>query len=240
MTALRAFQPDLIVEATAVCDRQCAGCYAPNVISREAPSEMMTRRPDLFLSPEQLRQTLQAFLQHTPTPVHIVGIRGGEPTRHPHLTGILSIIRSLSSAAIYLETHGRWLINDEPYVELLRALAGTRTIVKLSFDRMHGLSADELRTLTRCLDQHRVAWCVAITESSEAAFSSSRAACSWVSDDQIFYQPKVEVATKLLRAGCSVISVNGRLSGMLSVRSEFKAVAPKISTPSTIASGGIA
>ena len=223
----RTFQPDLVVEATAVCDRQCAGCYAPNVISREAPIEMLARRPDLFLAPATLQAALQSHLQQRSTPIRIVGIRGGEPTRHPHLTDILSALRSNTDAAIYLETHGRWLLSDTPNTELLTALAAHHSIVKLSFDRMHGLAADELRDLTRRLSQSGVAWCVAITEQDEAAFSNTRATCSWIDDNRLFYQPKVYSAAALLRAECSVISVSGRLSGGLSVRSEFRSAAPE-------------
>jgi organic radical activating enzyme len=227
MNRLRAFQPDLIIEATAVCDRQCAGCYAPNVISREAPLEMLVRRPDLFLAPAILQAALQSHLQQRSTPVQVVGIRGGEPTRHPHLTDILSEIRSNTNAAIYLETHGRWLLSDTPNTELLTTLAAHHAIVKLSFDRMHGLAADELRDLTRRLDQSGVAWCVAITEQDETAFYKTRATCSWIDDNQLFYQPKVGSAAALLRSECRVISVSGQLSGGLSVRSEFRSTPPE-------------
>jgi MoaA/NifB/PqqE/SkfB family radical SAM enzyme len=30
------FNPDLIIEVTAACNRACVGCYAPNVVSNES------------------------------------------------------------------------------------------------------------------------------------------------------------------------------------------------------------
>jgi radical SAM superfamily enzyme YgiQ (UPF0313 family) len=46
---LKNFIPDVIVEVTRACDRQCKGCYAPNILIGSAiPSDVLSQ-PGLFL-----------------------------------------------------------------------------------------------------------------------------------------------------------------------------------------------
>lgn len=220
----RKFQPDLIVEVTAVCDRHCPGCYAPNLVSRASPISLIEAKPELFLSSVKFQQAMKKFIETSPLTHPVVGIRGGEPTRHPLLPEFLTWLTNKTCASVYLETHGRWLLNNEHESTLLSAIVETKTIVKLSFDRMHGLSNTELQESTKKLDQYGAKWCVAITEASEADFTITRDNCSWVADHAVFFQPKQVSSDGLLRSGCVVINVNGDLIGELSVRPEFKRV----------------
>lgn len=224
MNSNRCFAPDLIVEATSVCDRQCPGCYAPNVVSRESPLKLLANRPDLFLAPERLEEAL-INLSPASSTWQTIGIRGGEPTRHPGLPDILRCLAKHSPATLYLETHGRWLLagsESDNQQSLLEAMKDTRTVIKISFDQMHGLSPMALREITSALDQHDIAWCVAITEAREAAFMIARILCDWVSDDRIIFQEKVTTAQKLIRPHSAVIRTNGQLASEVSTRVEFQ------------------
>jgi len=220
----RRFAPDLIVEATSVCDRQCPGCYAPNVVSRESPLKLLAERPDLFLAPERLEE---ALLKLSPASLNwqTIGVRGGEPTRHPRLPDLLRCLGKHSPATLYLETHGRWLLagsESDNQQSLLEAMRDTRTVIKISFDQMHGLSPMALREITGVLDRHAIDWCVAITEAREAAFMIARILCDWISDDQIIFQEKVTTAQRLIRPHSAVIRTNGQIASEVSTRIDFQ------------------
>ena len=226
MKAYRGFEPDLIVEATSVCDRQCPGCYAPNVISRESPLKLLADRPDLFLAPVRLEEALRKLPTPPGTTLQTIGIRGGEPTRHPALPELLRCLARYSPTAdLYVETHGRWILDEcDERAALLSSLTETRSIVKLSFDRMHGLSATVLQIMTRTIDALGIRFCVAITEPDETSFTAAREACAWIEDDRIIVQKKAGAKDGLVRPKYAVIRPNGRIFSDVSMRPEFKTI----------------
>jgi integrase len=104
---MNTFQPDLIVEVTGACNRACDGCYAPNVVAKDAASIYETR-PEIFLKALSLKHALSEIS----TPVRIASVRGGEPTLHPEIVTLLRIA-AIHADQVFLETHGRWLMEDE-------------------------------------------------------------------------------------------------------------------------------
>lgn len=114
MAPVSNFAPDLIIEATSVCDRACVGCYAPNVISRASVEDLLNQDPSLFLTPDKLESTLRKLHQINLHKSVVVSIRGGEPTRSPFISQLIEITSTeMPSAEIYLETHGRWVITAQ-------------------------------------------------------------------------------------------------------------------------------
>ena len=218
MTNHGSFNPDLIVEVTSVCDRACAGCYAPNVIATGSPQEIYDSSPNLFLNPVVLQHTLE---QLDSMPSHI-SLRGGEPTRHPLLSELIGLLSAVSTS-VYLETHGRWLLpkSVRPYKNLINALIENGTTVKLSFDSMHGLSKDDLKTITDILGVNDISFLIAITESNDNAFESARSRCDWIPDSKIIIQHKATSANALVKPRMGVIGVDGRLKTSLNFKSSF-------------------
>jgi len=231
MTNYKGFNPDLIVEVTSVCDRACVGCYAPNVIATGSPQEIYDSSPSLFLSPADLKHTLDQIATISSTasmPSHI-SLRGGEPTRHPLLSELIGLL-SVESTSVYLETHGRWLLPQSvrAYKGLINSLIDNGTTVKLSFDSMHGLSKDDLKTITDILSVNAVKFLIAITESNDNTFELARSRCDWIPDSQIIVQPKATSASALVKPKMGVIGVDGRLKTSLNSKSSF-AVPPSAS-----------
>jgi len=218
MNKFRQFNPDLIVEATSVCDRNCSGCYAPNVISQGLPFDLYENRPELFLQPEMFQQSI---LSETLKDVQSIAFRGGEPSKHPFLYELIQIAHSMVNE-VYIETHGRWILNPQGYLGLMQKSAELGTILKLSYDRMHGLSSVELHEITKSLDEKNIKWVVAITESSDSQFLETRSKCQWISDEKIIQQRKAGFQTDLIKPRLGVMSVRGSVSNALTVKKDFK------------------
>lgn len=219
MSAFAKFHPDLIVEATAVCDRACAGCYAANVVSTKNPSQLYEEKPELFLSPEDVVRTLGSF---SPQSLKLVSIRGGEPARHPFLDRIVSACLRIART-VCVETHGRWLLPEqrEAFHRLIGEIEAQKAVIKLSFDGMHGLTIQQLMQITEFLDERSIGYLVAITELNEEAFLDRRKLCDWVPDSRIVYQPKASELTGLVLPRHGVLTVNGTLKTALTVRRGF-------------------
>ncbi len=207
---MNTFQPDLIIEVTGACNRACTGCYAPNVVTKDA-SEVFARRPELFLKTEVLKNALGETL-----PVEIASIRGGEPSLHPELSSILKMVATRAKE-VYLETHARWLIEENfiPHMELLNAIVENGIIVKISFDKMHGLKTEELQRITHFLSWHDVDFRIAITESTLADYMETCSLCGFIKDEKIFYQPKAASADELVKPTVGTINVRGELKATL-------------------------
>lgn len=214
MSAPFVFHPDIIVEVTSVCDRQCSGCYAPNLLSKEDPEVLFRAKPELFLSPEKLRATLSQMNANHPTGIQSISLRGGEPSRHPGLPAILSVANSFSSE-VYLETHGRWILTANSDNAILSTCKSNGTYIKLSFDRMHGMDAPTLQKSVELLSEHHVRWMVAITEANLADFQRTRGLCPWVADDRIIFQTKVTRGEDLIQPKLGVIHLDGSVSNSL-------------------------
>lgn len=207
------FLPDLIVEVTSTCDRKCAGCYAPNVISKENATTLFESSPELFLNPNTLERALSSI--HG-AEIQSIAIRGGEPSRHPLLLDLARISRCYSES-VFIETHARW-IQDAGAIALLESLKSLNVTLKISFDQMHGLSPFVLKTLTSKLEEVGIRFVIAITEFTTDAFSKTRQLCAWLKDEQIIFQRKAVSVSELVRPRLGVIRVDGSLSGQLTAQ----------------------
>lgn len=211
----KAFKPDLVIEATSVCDRACIGCYAPNVVSKESSKTLLQTKPSLFLFPENLSHSI-AELDLTKK---IVSIRGGEPTRNPLLPELLKVLTK-TGARLYLETHGKWLLDEEDQGLLLRSLVETGTNVKLSFDSMHGTSREELAAMIAVLHENSIQCSVAITEASSDLFVKVLSSISSLAIEEIYFQTKATTLDALVRPSIGVVGVNGLLKKSLNSKLE--------------------
>jgi organic radical activating enzyme len=207
----KTFKPDLVIEATSVCDRACAGCYAPNVVSKESSINLLNTKPSLFLFPEYLALAISELDLEK----KIVSIRGGEPTRNPLLSEILLTLEK-SGARLYLETHGKWLIDEKDQEPLLRALTLTDANVKISFDSMHGTSAEELAAMVSILRKHTIRFSIAITEASPESFLKSLALLNSFAFNEIYFQVKATTNEALVRPSIGIVGVEGNLKTNLS------------------------
>ena len=209
------FSPDLIIEATAVCNRSCHGCYAPNVVSIESATDLFNKKKDLFLDPNDLDK----ILRENPSRAKVISIRGGEPSLHPRLAEILRVA-TIHSEKVIIETHGRWLLPEtmEEYSKLIREIQSLGSTVKISFDKMHGLSKDELHQITQLLDWNFIPFLIAITENNEQEFEVARKQCSWIPSEEIIFQKKAFSQNGLIQPRMGVVSVEGKLNNGLSIK----------------------
>jgi hypothetical protein len=202
------FAPDLIVEVTQVCDRACAGCYAPNVVTKSDGLELLRSNPELFLSPKNLESAVANLSKSLAS----IAIRGGEPSRHPELGQLLKIASRIGKTL--LETHGRWLLGAS-CAPLLKEIQESNTTVKISFDKMHGATSEELRTMLSRLTENAIPYLVAITESSLADYENTKALCDFVPESAIIFQKKASHFEELVRPKLGVIGVNGQFKRFL-------------------------
>jgi len=215
MKGFRAFHPDLIVEVTGVCDRACAGCYAPNLISKYSPEDLFREKPEMFLMSEGLNATLTEMKAN----IDSIALRGGEPSRHPYLSNLLRVAHK-HSRNVYVETHGRWILNNGES-ELLQVCAELGTILKISFDRMHGLSSDELKGIINRISKEQAAFLIAITEATDEDFLKTRALCDWVPDENIIHQKKAKSLHELIEPRIGVVKLSGKLARTLTTKRDF-------------------
>jgi organic radical activating enzyme len=165
-----------------------------------------------------LRDTLNRIQSDLGEKIPAVSIRGGEPTRHPEISSLIRVV-SLFSNAVFLETHGRWILTDsDASAELLSACQEVRAIVKISFDRMHGKMDLPLREITDKLDGIGVEYAIAITEFTQDEFRETRGACDWVPNSKIIFQQKAKTINELMMPKIGVVRINGSLSHSLTAR----------------------
>ena len=217
---MKSFRPDLVIEVTTACNRACNGCYAPNVFSNKSGEELITKDSSLFMNVEKLRNLIQSWTTFNP---EIVSIRGGEPSLHPQLPKIIFELSKFNSE-IFLETHGRWLLeqNKTSYLGLLNALSMSNSTVKISFDSMHRLSPSDLKQMTDFLSASRINYVIAITEKTDADLMTSRNLCSWVPDDKIFFQYKADKTEELLKPTIGVINVRAEIVESLNYKFDIR------------------
>lgn len=209
------FRPDLIVEATSVCDRACIGCYAPNVVSKKSSHELFVSNPSLFLVPEKLAQAIS----NLDLSGKVVSIRGGEPTRNPLLPELLSVLMK-QSCKPYLETHGRWILTENERNSLFDAIKANQTNVKLSFDSMHGTSIAQIETMITVLRANSIRFSVGITESAQDLFLKSLQELKHLHIDEVYFQPKATSADSLIKPEIGVVGVDGLLKKTLNSKLE--------------------
>jgi organic radical activating enzyme len=217
------FAPDLLVEVTSVCDRACVGCYAPNVVSSQGKSELFKTNPEFFLEPSALQSALEK-LDHS-SPLRSIAIRGGEPSRHPHLPALIAIVATKCSRVI-VETHGRWILEASSDTNLLLQVCKDQNVqLKISFDRMHGLAANKLNEIWSVLQARAIEVLIAITEPSEPEFAKTRSLIPWVPESHIIFQRTASSDAELIRPHVGVISRRGQLSLRLTSRLDSKKIA---------------
>lgn len=215
---LSQFVPDVILEVTTACDRNCPGCYSPTLVSKESPEDLLRDHPSLFMTPEVLSTSLAA-LQRTDL---TIAMRGGEPSRHFQL-GELIIAAQNYTQLIYIETHGRWILNDNTLTQRWLEIFKTYDVIcKLSFDSMHGLKSEQLKLITEKLDTHNVYWMIAITEVTENEFALVKASCPWIPESKILFQKKVKNHNELIQPPLGIISTAGVNQGAPSSKETFK------------------
>lgn len=212
------FRPDLVIECTRLCDRGCKGCYAPNVIRRVDKSTTADSRSGLHLSPADLANALAELDTIGASFPISVAVRGGEPSLHPDLAALLSILGE-RARPVYVETHGRWIgVRDE---FLLEACVERGVILKISFDAMHLIPVTELRRICDVADDYGAPWLVAITEATEADLQKTRRLCDWIPDERIVLQHKANHFSQLIQPRLGVLKPRGALESTLSVRPEL-------------------
>lgn len=217
---MKTFTTDLIVEVTSACNRACNGCYAPNVVSNKSAEELIVKDPGLFINVSKLRELINAWPTFQP---EVISIRGGEPSLHPLLPNIIFELTKFNSE-IFLETHGRWLLEKDktPYQALINALAMSRSTVKISFDSMHRLNPSDLKRMTDYLRASGIKFAVAITEKTDSELLASRNLCSWVPDDRIYLQYKAEKGEDLIKPSIGVINVKAELVENLNYKFDIR------------------
>jgi hypothetical protein len=209
------FTPDLIVEATMVCDLKCKGCYAPTISQAQAPAY-----PSRYLPADVLAQVITSLSAATgERNLGIIAVRGGEPTLHPCIQDILDVLRPYADT-LYLETNGNWILSGNE--SLLRHCKLRDVIVKISFDSMHSVTARGLRNMCIALDDFSLRWVVAITEATAADFLATRQRCHWIPQEQIIVQHKVLQLDQLVRPRLGVVHPDGRLTATLSAKPAFR------------------
>lgn len=219
------FSPDLIIEATSVCDRSCPGCYAPNVVSKGSAEKFLLEKPELFIDPKMLLELFSNLIVDGKQKLGLVSIRGGEPTRHPHLASIVEMASKFSKS-VFIETHGRWILKPEAFNQsLLEVCKATGATIKLSFDKMHGADNMPLQKITDYLEKNNINFIIAITEYTESDFLMSRALCGWIPDKNIIFQKKSRSANDLIKPTIGVVKVNGTFSQILNSRVSFQSPA---------------
>lgn len=211
---MRTFLPDLVIEVTGACNKACKGCYAPNIVSGERPEALFEKRPDLFISIVELNRSFH----ETGRISGVTSIRGGEPTLHPNLPIILTMVKC-HAYQVVLETHGKWLL-EESNSELLQSIKENQVIVKISFDKMHGTKADDLLKMTDYLNREKISYWIAVTEESLSDFMHTRNLCSWVDDRNIIFQPKASSEDELMKPTIGTVNVRGEFKSTLTNKFE--------------------
>lgn len=195
------FAPDLLVEVTSVCDRAWPGNYSSALRTTNDPRAFLAVRPDLFLATDKLRTALESLGRRDLS----IALRGGEPSRHARL---LDLVRCATPFAreLFVETNARWTVEPRRSVrEWLAELATLRTILKISFDRMHALDPRDLEEIVSQLERHGVRWLVAITAPDEMTLTRTRELCRWVPDKRLVVQRE----RARVHAPLGVIDVSG-------------------------------
>lgn len=210
---MRTFKPDLIIEVTSTCNRSCTGCYAPNVVSNKSAKDLMAEKPNLFLDVNQLENLIAFWEQKLPK---ILSFRGGEPSLHPELGRILQASRFFASELV-IETHGRWLLEDQrqDYQEVITAVYETKTVVKISYDSMHRLRVDQLLEITSFLENLKIRFYIAVTENTVEEYHKTIEQVSFINPALFIFQKKALSSETLVRPELGVIDVSGQLNGGL-------------------------
>jgi|GEM_PF-790661 len=230
---MNSFEPDLIIEVTNLCDRQCHGCYAPNTINPDGAE---------FLDSLGLNSAVKKLPPSYRGNLNKVAIRGGEPSLHPNIGPLLSQIASelkLKRGALHFETHGRW--NQETEEKLLPYLQDLGVVVKVSFDSMHEVKNEDLESRLSWLKKNDVAFKIAVTELTAELAAEQKATCmermSFLIYDDFIFQAKATKTKSLVKPSFGIIKSNGEYAKELSSRFKELSVSASITLPTSTTTG---
>ena len=77
--------------------------------------------------------------------------------------------------------------------------------------------------MTDFLSWNDIAYRIAITEKNVEEFKATRAKCSWVTDEHIFFQKKGVGIDELILPRVGVVSINGAIKRTVSTKASFLA-----------------
>lgn len=204
------FQPDLIIEATNACNKQCQGCYAPNILVGNKISVDSVKNLDV----DSIKTIWTDYGFHSL--IDTISVRGGEPTLNPQIVSIMDFLKAKSQRLI-LETNGEWISNGS---NLIRELDPKRIVVKLSADKMHGSFTSKVRLQLQTLDSHKFTTMLAITAVSREEFETFYRKLDILDCIPIF-QKKAFTSANLSQPKIGVISASGKFKRTLTTINEF-------------------
>lgn len=215
MEIIENFQPDLVIETTNACDKQCLGCYAPNVLV----NDKITDRFDIVknLEPNQLRSIWSQL--ELPLKIEVISVRGGEPTLNPHIVDILEFLRDKADNLI-LETNGDWILKSS---KLINELDHKSVNIKLSADRMHGSILNRVESQLQILQKHQFITLLAVTAESFTEFEKFYRKLNSSNFIPVF-QKKAFSLTELIQPKIGVISASGKFKKTLTTTNSFRGI----------------
>jgi tetraether lipid synthase len=139
-----------VIPITSACNLDCPICYTIN------------KNDGAFhMSLDEFSRILGVIRQNDPN-MKIINLTGGEPTRHPQLTGIVRLCHEAGIHRVTISTHGLSFIHNEALLEELAELRARIVLSFSSFDeevnqRMLGASVfkAKLKVLEQ-LEKHNV------------------------------------------------------------------------------------
>lgn len=130
-----------IIEVTNACNMRCPTCFASSGSGDFLDMATIEKMVGTFVSCEAKPDTIM--------------ISGGEPTIHPDILDIISMIRSMGIKHVVLNTNGKRIARDQKFAEELAIL---RPVIYLQFDGFNSEAAlkirgepDLVQTKVRCL-----------------------------------------------------------------------------------------
>jgi organic radical activating enzyme len=206
------FLPDLIVEVTNQCNKSCPGCYAPNVFETTAESNS-SKIKNLSANSLLAKWNELEILKQA----DIISVRGGEPSLNPEIAEILLFLAK-QAAHVILETNGDWIENN---FDLLKKLSGSKVIIKLSADQMHGSSCIKTRSRIEVLKNNNIGAIIAVTEDTIEAFEKFVILNLSEYSGPIIFQKKVRNVNDLIKPKIGILNIQGQLTSTVSVKPSF-------------------
>ena len=182
------FEPDYIVETTNVCNMQCPGCYAKNVLDIDDNNKIYLTSKEFLLKLKNIKEKYNKS----------IALRGGEPTLSPYINDILQ--SSYHFKNTYLETNGLWVLDIEKYSSLVDKILDYNIIIKLSFDRMHGTSPETVNKIIKKLEDLNIYFEIAITAKNLNEYKKIKKELSIPVYIKIYFQKFLDSKQKVIDA----------------------------------------
>jgi organic radical activating enzyme len=212
MKVIDNFVPDLVIEATNACDKQCQGCYAPNILVGSKVKNSVGKVKNLEL--KKLKSIWSTFA--LPIKIDVISVRGGEPTLNPYILDILDFLNEKSNRLI-LETNGEWISNNS---NLIKDLNPKSTLIKLSADSMHGSVVSKVQLQLQILESYKFTTLLAITAESLEEFEKFYFRMGALDCIPVF-QKKAFSFGELIKPKVGVISADGQFNKTLTTTKSF-------------------